>query len=173
MYLRNINENRIGKDVPYNQKVLNQSKTPTNKEISKADSPKDAVSISPEAQALFTEKEILKEAVEINPFDDSKQSLLEFIEQLRQQSEEKNDSSDDLLKCIQIAMRIMDGHSVPVKDEKFLMEHQPEMYLRAVMMRRENEDEKDPMEEIVSSLTSQGTSGESISIEGGEVSSED
>ena len=94
------------------------------------------------------------------------------------QSKEKDDSSNDLLKCIQIAMRIMSGHRVPVKDERFLAETEPEMYLRAVILRRENEDskdyksvlEEDPTEQISSSITSQEVSMKSTSIKSGEVS---
>lgn len=167
MYIRNVN--RIKEDIFYTQ-----NKIPTNTQIFKENFHKDTVSISSGAQTLFTEKENLKEAIEINPIDDRNQSLIEFIDQLHMQSEEKDNSSNDLLKCIQIAMRIMSGHRVPVKDEKFLAETEPEMYLRAVMLRRENEDSKDYKsvleEDPTEQITSQEVSMKSTSIESGEVS---
>src|SRR5699024_528783 len=113
-----------------------------------------------------------------NPIIDNSQSLMEMLEDLRKQSEQKDDSTNDLLKCIKIASRIINGHKVPLKDERFLAEKQLEMYLKAIMLRRQNKnpkeyksvskDDRKNSEEYEAAL--QGISEESISIDNGQVS---
>ena len=39
-------------------------------------------------------------------------------------------------------MRIMNGDRVPMKDEQFLAETEPEMYANAIMLHRQNDDPK-------------------------------
>jgi len=48
-----------------------------------------------------------------------------------------------MLKCRQIAMRIMKGDNVPLKDERFLAENDIELYGKAIQMRIQKADPKD------------------------------
>ena len=51
---------------------------------------------------------------------------------------------DTQMKCLKIAMRIMQGKKVPSEDERFLMENDPEGYKLALAMRKPpKKDEKE------------------------------
>ena len=54
----------------------------------------------------------------------------------------KNDEFDKYAKCLKIAMRIMNGDKVPIKDVKYLAENQPEMYMKAQLLKRVNPEPK-------------------------------
>lgn len=66
-----------------------------------------------------------------------------MLEQMKEQSKQKNDTFSDLTKCLIIAMRIINGDIVPRKDDKFLAETEPEMYFKAKLLRRQNDDPRD------------------------------
>ncbi len=68
--------------------------------------------------------------------------LEEMLKNSKDQSEQSAESFDDLGKCMTIAARIMNGHTVPQKDHKFLAEKYPELYEQAILMRRINHDPK-------------------------------
>lgn len=126
----------IKKDITY---------TPENTDSNKANSgttslnkhfKDDTVSISDEARALLAEDE------KLTLHNEKAREVAEILKQL----EEAPDSSDnpymDKIKCLQIAMRIINGDHVPTKDRKFLLENEPQMYLRASLLRRNNDDPK-------------------------------
>lgn len=107
-----------------------------------------------------------------------------MLKYLEESSDKPNDKLDDRLKCIIIAMRIINGDHVPSKDRAFLAENEPEMYSNAILLRRQNdkpkkydslfEDKKnDPTDDISSPITFEGvsekTSEESISRDNIEV----
>lgn len=102
---------------------------------------KDKVSISTEAWSLFMEN--LDSINKDNSPPASEQSIVEIMEEIKRQAEEKEGPFDDLYRCIVIAMRIMKGDNVPLKDENFLAENQPELYLRSILLREEKEDPKE------------------------------
>ena len=79
----------------------------------------DTVTISDEAKALRYDY----------------QELLDELERSRESDEGAKKFSEDHIKCLQIAIRIMNGDRVPLKDEKFLAENQPDLYLRAMLMK--------------------------------------
>ncbi|MCL2845998.1 MAG: hypothetical protein FWE23_11230 [Chitinivibrionia bacterium] len=56
-----------------------------------------------------------------------------------------NSEMDADAKALIIAMRIMRGDNVPKKDEDFLFEHNPELYMKAIKIRAmtENQNPKD------------------------------
>ena len=115
---------KIDTNTIYNQEKNSLDQSTPNKDISDTTNV-DTVYISDEARDLF------------NTTIDERLSVIEMLEELRTQK--KDNSSDELLKCIKIALRIMNGDRVPRKDEKFLAEKQPQMYSNAVMLRRERE----------------------------------
>jgi len=92
----------------------------------------DTVYISAEAKSLLSEI-----------YDDKRAELLEMKERLANLNEQEGSLFDVEIKCLKIAMRIMKGDYVPKKDENFLAENEPEMYLRAVLLRKQNEDPED------------------------------
>ncbi|MDR2559387.1 MAG: hypothetical protein LBC86_07600 [Oscillospiraceae bacterium] len=53
-----------------------------------------------------------------------------------------------LAKCLRIASRIQNGDNVPLRDDKFLYEHYPNLHLNAWMMRRFKEDPEDYASEL-------------------------
>jgi hypothetical protein len=67
-------------------------------------------------------------------------ALKERIENARQQGDAAAKSLDTQRKCRIIAMRIINGDIVPDADHRFLMENDPEMYKRAIMLRRHKQD---------------------------------
>lgn len=90
------------------------------------------------------------------------QELLEELERSRESTESAKDSSQDYIKSLVIAQRIMSGDRVPLKDEKFLAENQPELYLRAMLMKTTKVDPKkyksliEDEEDAVSDVSSSG-----------------
>lgn len=64
-----------------------------------------------------------------------------FKKEMEAFNEEENPYSVEL-KCILISLRIINGDKVPEKDKSFLMEHKPEMYGNAILLRRINKDPK-------------------------------
>ncbi|GHV11032.1 hypothetical protein AGMMS49938_01030 [Fibrobacterales bacterium] len=54
--------------------------------------------------------------------------------------EPKADDNEDLLKALEIARRIMHGNIVPKRDEDFLLEFDPKLFLKAKLMAMQNDD---------------------------------
>lgn len=117
----------------------------------------DILSISDEARALLAEDDPL----DSNNGALSERELAAMLEQLRESSDPSNNPYSDRIKCLQIAMRIINGDKVPTKDMQFLMENEPELYAKALLLRRQNdkpkkyksllEDEKDDVAAVESS----------------------
>lgn len=125
------------------------------------------LSISDEASALLAEFENLKE----------------MFERGKEASEGAGEAMDDKLKCLLIAMRIMNGDKVPIKDRRFLSEKEPAMYANALLLQRQNSDPKkyksllkdkedDPGAELSPKLPTLAGSSEvsevPVEVEGGE-----
>jgi len=114
----------------------------------------DTVYISAEAKNLLGEI-----------YKDRQTAFLEMKEQLSNIREQDGSPYDIELKCIKIAMRILNGDYVPKQDEKFLAENNPEMYLRAIMLRKQNEDPEEYdslLEEEESSTDESSTASEAV-----------
>ena len=96
--------------------------------------------------------------------------LSQEMERVREYTDAAAESSKIQLKCMKIAMRIMAGDDVPEGDHRFLLEHAPELYGKAIMMRMQKEDPikhkrlsdeddfPDPLEEITGSSNSSSNS---------------
>ncbi len=65
------------------------------------------------------------------------------LEAADEQAEAVEESFSTFGKCMRIAMRITNGDKVPLKDIDFLMEHEPDLYKQAIMMRRPNDEPKE------------------------------
>lgn len=119
----------------YKNKVQNKSSLESL--ISNENINDDTVSISNEAKELLEDDKglILDE-----------EDLFDVTEMLKQLRESSKTSPDDplivKLKCMVIATRIRNGDNVPNKDTRFLLENEPEMYLRAVLFRQKNNNPK-------------------------------
>lgn len=133
----------------------------------------DLLSISDEAKAVISEEKTL-----INNNWDKE----EFQEMLRMLRETENSENPHInrIKCFKIAMRIMNGDTVPNKDILFLAENEPQMYSNALMLKQNNDNPKkyktiledkkgensiDESSPIPIDSTSENSSEESISID--------
>ncbi len=65
--------------------------------------------------------------------------LEEELKSSKEQAEAMEDMFEAFAKCIKIAARITKGDIVPMKDIKFLAEHEPDMYKQAILMRMPND----------------------------------
>lgn len=65
------------------------------------------------------------------------------LEAADEQAEAVEESFSTFGKCMRIAMRITNGDKVPLKDIDFLMEHEPDLYKQAIIMRRPNDEPKE------------------------------
>ena len=63
------------------------------------------------------------------------QGHIKQLENAREQGKTEAGSADVLIKCIQIAMRIMSGDIVPWEDNRYLAEHNPDLYTEAMSRR--------------------------------------
>lgn len=118
-------------------------------------------------EEALKEKEKLqkeKEAQEKKAKQQELESLNQQLESAKEQADAVGDSFKDTSKCLLIAMRITRGDIVPLKDMKFLSEHEPELFKQAIMLRQP----KDDPEECDSVLEEEDESAES----GSEYSSE-
>ena len=64
------------------------------------------------------------------------------IDRIREQSFGADKGLKVIAKCMRIAMRIVQGDNVPPKDDEYLAEHDPELHMRAWMMRVPKADPK-------------------------------
>lgn len=60
----------------------------------------------------------------------------------KQQGEAMEEYSEDMIKIMEVARRIMKGAKVPASDEKKLMEYSMELYMAAKNMAVLNENKK-------------------------------
>ena len=90
--------------------------------------PKDSFSVS-QAARDFIEDQKRRQAAQL----EQARSMLE-------KNEEDTDMLDEQLKymrtCQKIASRVMKGDKVPLKDLKYLMEHDPQLYKMAMTLRQ-------------------------------------
>ena len=55
-------------------------------------------------------------------------------------ADEEDKGADVLVKCLTISRRIMAGDKVPQADHRYLRKHNPELYLKALLLRRPKEN---------------------------------
>lgn len=90
----------------------------------------------------------LAEEVEADEKLESK--ISDYYSQLRDGLKHAQESADavgkaheTLAKCLQIALRIVSGDTVPIQDQKYLMENNMELYSMAMNMRLSKKDPKE------------------------------
>lgn len=128
----------VNHGVPYIPKSLGSNKSSVNEAELNTDLLDAVVSISDEARELLAKEERLH--FNHNEFNESE--LVQMLEQLRESSDPSNNSYMDKVKCLQIAMRIINGDKVPSKDRKFLMEKEPALYSQSILLSRKNDKPK-------------------------------
>lgn len=62
--------------------------------------------------------------------------LNDHLKLTKSQSKEDKNKKDVFLKCLEISRRILAGDEVPPADHKYLMENNPELYLRSILMKK-------------------------------------
>ena len=75
--------------------------------------------------------------------ENEKAMLQMQLESAKEQSEAIEDSFSTFSKCMTIAHRITKGDKVPLKDMKYLMENEPDLYKQAILMRQPNPKPKE------------------------------
>lgn len=100
-------------------------------------------------EEIKVENNQAKEAIDKLSLSDQAKQLLADAESVKDMGQQLETSTkaelgplDDLIKCMQIASRIIKGDKVPQADVNFLMEKNPKMYTSAVLMKQENKDPK-------------------------------
>lgn len=88
------------------------------------------ITISKEAQKLLDQEE------KANKMMGYYKELREGLINADKAAEGAHEPFDDMLKCIKISMRIVNGDIVPMQDEKFLAEKNPKLYSMSMNMRR-------------------------------------
>ncbi len=104
------------------------------------------------------------------------------MEMLRQQLEAGNQQAKETAKgfetklnCILIAIRVMNGDRVPLKDMQYLRENEPEMYAQAILLRRKNDrpkDYKSVVEKRGEGVSETGTEAEAQAVDSRQILAE-
>jgi len=128
----------INHGMSYTPKNIVSNKASFEEAISNEHLNDAVISISDEARDLFEKEEKLR----FNKNEFSESELAQMLEQLRESSDPSNNPYMDKIKCLQIAMRILNGDKVPSRDRKFLMEKEPALYSQSVLLSRKNNKPK-------------------------------
>ncbi len=134
MKIREASLNKRGQDTKYMQEIKNKINSLTSTRQEKSDN--KIISDLNETIVITQEDKLCKE----EKYNEYK--LLKMLEELNETREEVRGKFDDKRKCIMIAIRIINGDNVPIKDMVFLKEKEPEMYLNAILLRRRNKKPK-------------------------------
>lgn len=98
---------------------------------------KDHLTISEESKKILKDKKALM----LEEVEEQFHLIENFKEEMKASNDDENPYTIEL-KCLLISLRIISGDEVPQKDKSFLMEHKPEMYGNAILLRRINKDPK-------------------------------
>lgn len=130
-----MNVNNI-RTTDYNQITYTPKKIPASGHSGKQASNEDSLILSQEA------KDFLKNQKTQSAMERKEQyisDLQRFLDTLKNDEENNKENKFlNLSKCMKIASRIQKGHKVPLKDQKFLAENEPELYRMAIMFRENN-----------------------------------
>lgn len=81
--------------------------------------------------------------------DSIRQQSAHMAEQSEKQAKAMKESLDKMKRCSKIAKNIQKGHKVPPKDEKYLLENDPKLYMMAMALRMlEEQDNKKVKSEL-------------------------
>lgn len=116
---------------------------------------KDSVHISSKAKESFLKEgqvarpagrlghEAKAKEEELRDLLAKKEDFKRALEELEKAKGGEEGPLEILIKCLKIARRIMKGDKVASQDQTFLAEHEPELYAKALMLRRNNDQPKD------------------------------
>lgn len=112
---------------------------------------------------------------------EEKENFLSFLQDqldsIKEQEKAGEEGWADFGKCLRIASRIAAGDNVPQQDMRFLQEHNPELFMKAMLLRRPKEDPEDCESELEDEEDSEDSgagsakiseSGTSVDMGGGE-----
>lgn len=105
----------------------------------------DALKSAEEKEKLEAQEEAKKKAEEeakIKAQEQQLEMLREELKNSKEQADAAAEGFESFGKCLTIAQRITRGDNVPMKDMKYLMEHEPDLYKQAIMLRQPNDDPK-------------------------------
>ncbi|MCL2853524.1 MAG: hypothetical protein FWE20_10945 [Defluviitaleaceae bacterium] len=68
------------------------------------------------------------------------EEFFSLMRETREQADAGADSWNKKITLLKIAMRIMNGDDVPLRDHKYLARHDIDLYMKAVSLRRVNND---------------------------------
>ncbi|MCM1496323.1 MAG: hypothetical protein NC089_11070 [Bacteroides sp.] len=69
--------------------------------------------------------------------------LQDQLDSIKEQEKAGEEGWEDFGRCLKIAASIAAGDNVPQKDMQFLQEHEPELFMKAMLLRRPKEDPED------------------------------
>jgi len=93
----------------------------------------DVKELSPADQKLKDKLNQLKSVRQM--LDTVRQQSIQMTEQSEKQSKAIKEALDKMKRCAKIAKNIQKGHKVPPKDEKYLLENDPKLYMMAMALR--------------------------------------
>ena len=144
----------IQRSVPTAQTAAEQKRTePENKDTRQAR--EDTVEIgvrvreelSPEDKKLQDKLSAVRSMRQM--LESVRQQSAQMAEQSEKQSKAMKESLDKMKRCSKIAKNIQKGHKVPPKDEKYLLENDPKLYMMAMALRMlEDPDNKKVKSEL-------------------------
>lgn len=145
--------------------VLQGKDAPKEKDIPQVSAePKE---LSPAEQKLQDKLEKVKTIKQM--LDTVRQQSAQMAEQSEKQAKAMKEALDKMKRCSKIAKNIQKGHKVPPKDEKYLLENDPKLYMMAMALRMledpdnkrvkselKNDEEEEQQNEAASGVESAG-----------------
>lgn len=98
-----------------------------------SEDPTEGKELSPAEQKLKDKLDSLKSIKQM--LDTVKQQSAQMAEQSDKQAKAMKESLEKMKRCSKIAKNIQKGHKVPPKDEKYLLENDPKLYMMAMALR--------------------------------------
>lgn len=103
--------------------------------------------LSPAEQKMQDKLSAMKSMKQM--LDSLKQQNAQIAEQSEKQADAMKESLEKMKRCSKIAKNIQKGHKVPPKDEKYLLENDPKLYMMAMALRMlEDPDNKKVKSEL-------------------------
>lgn len=103
--------------------------------------------LSPAEQKIQDKLSAMKSMKQM--LDNLKQQNAQMAEQSEKQADAMKESLEKMKRCSKIAKNIQKGHKVPPKDEKYLLENDPKLYMMAMALRMlEDPDNKKVKSEL-------------------------
>lgn len=93
--------------------------------------------------------------------------LQDQLDSIKEQEKAGEEGWADFGKCLRIAARIAAGDNVPQQDMQFLQEHNPELFMKAMLLRRPKEDPEDCESELEDEEDSEDSGAGSARVVGG------